>query len=92
PFVFIDEPELGLHPKMNEVLIHDIYNSYKYNNDRDHKVTRPRVFLTTHSPNIVKEIIKKFRDYQRVFCFQKRSDSTTSIHTLNSTYDSESFI
>ncbi|TKF31869.1 ATP-binding protein [Vibrio kanaloae] len=92
PFVFIDEPELGLHPKMNEVLIHDIYNSYKYNNGRDHKVTRPRVFLTTHSPNIVKEIIKKFRDYQRVFCFQKRSDSTTSIHTLNSTYDSESFI
>lgn len=31
PFVFIDEPELGLHPKMNEVLVQDIFTSYNYN-------------------------------------------------------------
>ncbi|EGV1830903.1 TPA: AAA family ATPase [Vibrio parahaemolyticus] len=92
PFVFIDEPELGLHPKMNEVLIHDIYNNYKYKKDRDCKVTRPRIFLATHSPNIVKEIIKKFRNKQRIYCFQKFHDSTTTINVLNSTYNNESFI
>ncbi|OUH69409.1 hypothetical protein AZ029_004681, partial [Klebsiella pneumoniae] len=55
PFVFIDEPELGLHPKMNEVLVQDIFTSYNYNEKKDDRVTRPKVFLTTHSPNIVKE-------------------------------------
>ena len=92
PFVFIDEPELGLHPKMNEILIQDIFTSYNYNKNRNDKVTRPKVFLTTHSPNIVKEIIKKFRNKQRVFCFQKKINSSTSIKKLNSTYDNESFI
>lgn len=92
PFVFIDEPELGLHPKMNEVLIQDIYTSYKYNKNGDDKITRPKVFLSTHSPNIVKEVIKKFRSKQRVYCFQKKADSMTNINLLNSTYDSESFI
>ncbi|KZX68607.1 hypothetical protein A3712_13230 [Vibrio sp. HI00D65] len=92
PFVFIDEPELGLHPKMNEVLIQDVYVSYKYNENKDDRVTRPKVFLTTHSPNIVKEIIKKFRNRQRVYCFQKKLDGKTKISKLNSTYDNESFI
>lgn len=92
PFVFIDEPELGLHPKMNEVLIQDIYTSYKYSKNGDDRITRPRVFLTTHSPNIVKEIIKKFRVNQRIYCFQKKTDSKTTISKLNSTYDNESFI
>lgn len=92
PFVFIDEPELGLHPKMNEVLIQDIYTSYKYNKHEVDRITRPKVFLTTHSPNIVKEVIKRFREKQRIYCFQKKEDARTSIHTLNSTYDNESFI
>ena len=92
PFVFVDEPELGLHPKMNEVLIQDIYSSYNYNEKKDDRVSRPKIFITTHSPNIVKEIIKKFRQRQRVYCFQKRLDAKTSISTLNSTYDNESFI
>ncbi|MEZ9157959.1 retron Eco8 family effector endonuclease [Vibrio lentus] len=92
PFVFIDEPELGLHPKMNETLIHDIYSHYKYENGHDSKVTRPKVFITTHSPNIVKEVIKKFRKKQHIFCFQKLGDLSTNIHLLKSTYDSESFI
>ncbi|EBL8326400.1 hypothetical protein DLQ17_26895, partial [Salmonella enterica] len=92
PFIFIDEPELGLHPKMNEVLIHDVYSKYKYNSGRNNKVTRPKVFIATHSPNIIKEVIKKFRDRQRVYCFRKNKESSTSIRTLNSTYDNESFI
>lgn len=92
PFVFIDEPELGLHPKMNEVLIQDIYTSYNYNEKKDDRVTRPKVFLTTHSPNIVKEIIKRFRKKQRIYSFQKSGNAKTTINTLNSTYDNESFI
>ncbi|WP_166113966.1 retron Eco8 family effector endonuclease [Pseudoalteromonas sp. Z9A5] len=92
PFVFIDEPEIGLHPKMNEVLINNIYSYYGYREGKVDKVTRPKLFITTHSPNIVKEIIKKFRDKQLVLCFQKDNISSTSIHKLNSTYDSESFI
>ncbi|MEI8613560.1 retron Eco8 family effector endonuclease [Shewanella sp. PP-He15 brown] len=92
PFVLIDEPELGLHPKMNETLIHFICEYYKYKSENDSKLTRPRVFLNTHSPNIVKEVIKKFRGKHRVFCFQKTNNLTTNIKLLNSEYDSESFI
>jgi predicted ATP-dependent endonuclease of OLD family len=92
PFVFIDEPETGLHPKMNEVLINNIYSYYSYREGKEDKVTRPKIFITTHSPNIVKEVIKKFREKQLVLCFQKDNFSSTSIHVLNSTYDSESFI
>lgn len=92
PFIFIDEPELGLHPKMNEVLVHDLYRNYKYNSERNDKVTRPKVFIATHSPNILKEVIKKFRNRQRIYCFRKNKESSTSIRILNSTYDNESFI
>ncbi|MDT3295437.1 MULTISPECIES: retron Eco8 family effector endonuclease [Shewanella] len=92
PFVFIDEPELGLHPKMNEVLIHDIYNHYQYIEGSKSKLARPKVFITTHSPNIVKEVIKRFRDKQNVYNFQKSNDLSTNIKLLNSTYDNESFI
>ncbi|NSY35844.1 ATP-binding protein [Pseudoalteromonas sp. JC28] len=92
PFVFIDEPEIGLHPKMIEVLIHGIYESYNYNINNKNNFTRPKLFITTHSPSIVKEAIKCFRDKQRVFCFQKQKQSSTKIHPLNSTYDNESFI
>ncbi|POD89385.1 MULTISPECIES: retron Eco8 family effector endonuclease [Pectobacterium] len=92
PFVFIDEPELGLHPKMNEVLIQEIFNSYKYREGVNDRITRPKLFITTHSPNIVKEIIKRFRKKQKFFCFQKSRDSATNINELNSNFDNESFI
>ncbi|MEI7239715.1 retron Eco8 family effector endonuclease [Pectobacterium brasiliense] len=92
PFVFIDEPELGLHPKMNEVLVQEIFNSYNYQKGINDRITRPKLFITTHSPNIVKEIIKKFRENQRFFCFQKPRDSSTRIKVLNSKFDNESFI
>ncbi|AIN14323.1 retron Eco8 family effector endonuclease [Yersinia pseudotuberculosis] len=92
PFVFIDEPELGLHPKMNEVLVQEIFNSYKYLEGVNDRITRPKLFITTHSPNIVKEIIKRFRKKQTFFCFQKSRDSATHINTLNSNFDNESFI
>lgn len=92
PFVFIDEPELGLHPKMNEILIQNIYRYYNYKEDSDHKTIQPKIYLATHSPNIVKEIIKKFKKHQSIFAFKKSGNTSTVISRLNSTYDSDSFI
>lgn len=92
PFVYIDEPELGLHPKMNEVLISDIYGYYKYSDEYEKKTIQPKIFIATHSPNIVKEIIKKFNQRQNVLFFKKTHHSSTSIKKLNSEYNSDSFI
>lgn len=92
PFVLIDEPELGLHPKMNEVLVNDIFSYYKYQDDTNSKTLQPRIFINTHSPNIVKEIIKKFREKQSVLCFQKTNSTASKIFKLNSKFDNESFI
>lgn len=92
PFVLIDEPELGLHPKMNEVLINEIYSFYNYKTDTEIKTLQPKIFIATHSPNIVKEIIKNFKRRQNVFFFKKAHHSCTTIKTLNSQYDSDSFI
>lgn len=90
PFVFIDEPELGLHPKMNEILVNEIHSYYRY--EQAYSNARPRLFITTHSPNIVKEVIKRFTEKHLVFCFQKSNDRATSLRTLNSNYDNNSFI
>ncbi|MDD9200303.1 retron Eco8 family effector endonuclease [Aliivibrio sp. S2MY1] len=59
PFLFIDEPELGLHPKMNEELINDIYQAFSYRAVKS-KTINPSIFITTHSPSIVKEIVRLF--------------------------------
>ncbi|MEV3841372.1 retron Eco8 family effector endonuclease [Aeromonas veronii] len=92
PFVFIDEPELGLHPKMNEILIQNIYRYYNYNEELVHKTIQPKIYFSTHSPNIVKEIIKKFKNHQAIFAFKKHSNTATVVTRLNSEYDSDSFI
>ncbi|SCB88104.1 Predicted ATP-dependent endonuclease of the OLD family, contains P-loop ATPase and TOPRIM domains [Kosakonia oryzendophytica] len=91
PFVFIDEPELGLHPKMNEMLIKEIYRSYAYKAIAG-KTPNPKIIMSTHSSNIVKEIIKSFRDKQSILFFRKNRQSTTHIDYLNSTFNNESFI
>jgi len=91
PFVFIDEPELGLHPKMNETLIKEIHHSYAYKAISS-KTPKPKIIMSTHSSNIVKEIIKSFRDKQSVLLFQKKRQSTTRVDYLKSNFDNESFI
>ena len=92
PFVFIDEPELGLHPKLNEILMQDIFATYNYPKKGRDKFERPKIFINTHSPNIVKEVIKKFGVNQRVYIFKKYSDLSTNFKQLNSYFDNESFI
>ena len=67
PTIYIDEPEIGLHPKKSEELIYklyDVYFSFKKTKEEKektkYKTPYPKIIFVTHSPNIVKEIIKLF--------------------------------
>lgn len=98
PIVFIDEPEIGLHPKKNEQLIenlHDIYMSFKKSKEsieqNKYATPYPNIFMSTHSPNILKSIVKLFDHNQQVLHFSMKND-TTHIRTLNSTYDHPRFL
>lgn len=98
PIVFIDEPEIGLHPKKNEELIenlHEIYMSFKKNKvgieQNKYATPYPNIFMSTHSPNILKTIIKRFDSNQQVLHFSMQKD-TTHIRKLNSTYDDRRFL
>ena len=69
PILYIDEPEVGLHPKRNEELIENIYETYK---KVESKTPYPTIILTTHSPNIVKQVIKLFEFNQQILHFSKK--------------------
>ncbi len=69
PILYIDEPEVGLHPKRNEELIENIYETYK---KVESKTPYPTIILTTHSPNIVKQVIKLFGFNQQILHFSKK--------------------
>ncbi|WP_111638169.1 retron Eco8 family effector endonuclease [Marinomonas shanghaiensis] len=99
PFIFVDEPEVGLHPRLNEQLInriYDVYMSFKKTKDDvevgKYKTPYPKVILSTHSPNILKQCIKLFKNNQRVYHFTKKSKKPTRINVLNSTYSDARFI
>lgn len=92
PFVFIDEPEIGLHPKMNELLIQDLYENYRYENSLSANIIRPRILMATHSPSIVKEVIKSFRGKHKIFYFHKNKKYKTEVKLLNSDYNDENFV
>lgn len=97
PIVYIDEPEIGLHPKKNEYLIsklYDVYSQFKKNKQNTergkYKTPYPSIFIATHSPNIVKMIIKLFKNDQQVFHFSK--DTNTKVTRMNSVYDDLRFL
>lgn len=87
PFIFIDEPELGLHPKKCEALIHDIFASMQ-NTEK----VNAKIILATHSPNIVKEVVKRFTVNQQVINFSKARNSTTKMQVMNSQYGGNNFL
>lgn len=100
PIVFIDEPELGLHPKLNEQLFYNIYKIYKSlkKDEKQKKLGKyatpyPKVIVTTHSPNILKTIIKLFRDEGehsvQHFSFKERK---TKISKLNTKFKDKRFL
>ncbi len=98
PFVYIDEPEIGLHPKLNEKLIdeiHKVYSSFKKTKiDVEHgryATPYPKIFFSTHSPNVLKQTIKRFSVENSVFHFSKEKDFTF-VHKMNSQYKDVKFV
>jgi predicted ATP-dependent endonuclease of OLD family len=99
PIVFIDEPEVGLHPKRNEELIFDYFeliNSYKkLKSEKEpgkYKTPLPKVILSTHSPNILKDTIRLFQKQQSVVHFSKSKTGNTVSTLLKTQYDDNRFL
>lgn len=100
PIVYIDEPELGLHPKLNEKLIYNLYSLYDSLKKRtDNKslgkyaTPFPTVLMTTHSPNILKSIIKSFEaeGEHSIFHFGLKTRKTT-VSLLNTKFKDKRFL
>ncbi|MFK2822072.1 retron Eco8 family effector endonuclease [Arcobacter sp. YIC-80] len=50
PALYIDEPEIGLHPKKSEEFIYNIYNIFEELNVNNSKKQYPHILISTHSP------------------------------------------
>ncbi|MDC9509914.1 retron Eco8 family effector endonuclease [Pseudoalteromonas sp. Angola-4] len=101
PSVYIDEPEIGLHPKRNEELIyrlHEIYFLYKKNEERKQKnkyaTPYPKIIFSTHSPNIVKQLVRLFEgeEEHQLLHFSKKKKASTKVTTLNTHFPDKRFI
>ena len=101
PTVYIDEPEIGLHPKRSEELIYrlnEIYRSFQKTKDEKeigrYKTPYPKIILATHSPNIVKSIVKYFRkeNEHQVLHFSKEKSHSTNIRVMKSHFDDRRFL
>lgn len=94
PIVYIDEPEIGLHPKRNEELVYHLYDTYKdfkkTKNEQEigkYKTPYPKIIFATHSPNIVKQVIKLFEQNQQILHFSKKKDKNTLVQKMYSKYN-----
>lgn len=96
PIIYIDEPEVGLHPKRCELLINnlsDIIEKSKFSKSgRKVNTPLPTFFFSTHSPNIIKEIIKNFDTRQNVYHLRKDRKDNTDIILLKSQFSDLRFI
>ncbi|PHR73343.1 MAG: hypothetical protein COA66_02845 [Arcobacter sp.] len=99
PIIYIDEPEVGLHPKKNEELFYNlskVYKSFKKTKKSrekgKYKTPYPTIIFATHSPNIVKKTIKYFNENQQVLHFSKDKNSNTIVNKLNSIYKNKRFL
>jgi predicted ATP-dependent endonuclease of OLD family len=101
PILYVDEPELGLHPKRNEALIErlfEVYDSFKkrketYEKGR-YRTPYPTIIFSTHSPNIVKSIVKSFPNgnEHQVLHFSKKKKGATVIRKMNTHYSDKRFL
>ena len=98
PIVYIDEPEIGLHPKANEKLIYELYQSYesfkktKGSFEKGKYATPlPKIFIATHSANIAKHIIKYFKDNHQILHF-RIEENHTRVGVMKSTYEDRRFL
>lgn len=71
PTLFIDEPEVGLHPKYIDYLFSNILN----------EKNKYQVFLTTHSSRVLKNVVKKSKDHNIIHAIKK--NGYTSISNVN---------
>jgi len=99
PTIYIDEPETGLHPKRNEELIskiYDVYKSFKKTKSvreaGKYKTPYPIIMLSTHSPNVLKYVIKLFGVNQQVLHFSKKHNGSTKFAKMNSKYSNKRFL
>lgn len=99
PTIYIDEPEIGLHPKLNEDLIQNLHKTYikfiKTKIDKEpgkYKTPYPKIILSTHSPNILKYVIRLFKDKQQIIHFSNHKNKGTQVHKLNSNYKDHRFL
>lgn len=101
PVVYIDEPELGLHPKLNEKLIynlHELYRKFKKNSINKtlgkYATPYPTVIMSTHSPNVLKSIIRLFKGEGEhyIFHFSLGAHRITKICLLNSRFKDKRFL
>ncbi|PIQ23445.1 hypothetical protein COW36_09345 [bacterium (Candidatus Blackallbacteria) CG17_big_fil_post_rev_8_21_14_2_50_48_46] len=93
PVLYIDEPEIGLHPKKAEELVQNLSEIY-YRFLGKTKTPLPKLFISTHSPNILKYSIKLFSNIQQVIHFKKRStkNSPTQVKRFNCNIYSSKFL
>ncbi len=99
PIIYVDEPEIGLHPSLNEKLIRSLYDTYasfkKSKSEKEpgrYATPYPKVFFSTHSPNIVKATIKLFSNNHKLFHFSKKGENTTVSKVMNSQYSDPRFL
>lgn len=100
PTIYIDEPEIGLHPKRNEELIYNlfrVYSSFKKNKDTfelgKYATPYPKMIFSTHSPNIVKMIIKLFtgENEHQILHFSKKENTGTMATVMHSYFEDPRF-
>jgi predicted ATP-dependent endonuclease of OLD family len=99
PIIYIDEPEVGLHPTLNEKLIRSLYDTYvSYKKTKPEKelgkyaTPYPKIIFSTHSPNIVKSTIKLFANNHKLFHFSKKGENLTISKVMNSRYTDTKFL
>lgn len=99
PILYIDEPETGLHPKANESLIYNLYKVYSSFEKTGTEFEKgkyatpyPKMFFSTHSPNITKYIIKLFLEKQKILHFSKNEKGNTKVATMNSYHKDHRFL
>lgn len=89
PLVFVDEPELGLHPNKNELFVRELSREYrKYTS----KSNSPKIFLVTHSPAILREVIKSLRELHSVVGLYRSGKGPTRLNHLRSSYPDKRFV
>ena len=98
PIVYIDEPEIGLHPKANEKLIYELYEAHEsfkktkeFFEKGKYATPLPKIFIATHSANITKFIIKYFKDNHQILHFRIENDHTR-VGIMKSTYEDRRFL